>query len=278
MKHAFAIALVVALFGVQSAGNGHDASAAAPQQGTQAAGVYRIRLGSFEITVLSDGTHPFPDAAILTKPIPGTATRALLFRSDPNEADTLLKEADLTPPTEGSINAFLINTGHRLILIDSGAGTLYGSCCGHLLTNLKAAGYRPDQIDEIFLTHLHEDHVGGIAPKGRMAFPNAVVRASLADANYWLNARHERAAPAFLHAQFEGARISLRPYIQAGRFKTFSGATELYPGIRALPAPGHTPGHTFYEVTSNGKKLLIWCDVVHVAALQFPDPFHHDRI
>jgi glyoxylase-like metal-dependent hydrolase (beta-lactamase superfamily II) len=273
VKKPFGTIFLIAVATIIAVSGGRRANAAAPQKHTQAPAYYRMMLGTFEITVLSDGTHPFPDAAVLTKPdARDSAVRPRLFASDAPEAATLLKAANLTAPTEGSINAFLINTGNKLILIDSGAGSLYGPCCGHLLNNLKAAGYRPDQIDEIFLTHLHEDHVGGIAPNGKMAFPNAIIRANAVDAEYWLNASHENAAPAFLHGQFEGARISLQPYIKAGRFKTFLGAAELYPGIRALPAPGHTPGHTFYEVTSAGKKLLIWGDVVHVAALQFPDP------
>jgi glyoxylase-like metal-dependent hydrolase (beta-lactamase superfamily II) len=249
------------------------AGAAAPQQKTQAPAYYRLMLGAFEVTVLSDGTHPFPDAKVLTTPASRTSpARVNLFRHGSTEANRLLKAADLTVPTEGSIDAFLINTGTKLILIDSGAGSLYGSCCGHLISNLRASGYRPEQIDDIFLTHLHEDHVGGIAPGGTMAFPNAYVYASKADADYWLSDAHERAAPAFLRGQFEGAKRSLITYMRARRFKTFAGAKELYPGVRAIPAPGHTPGHTFYQVESQTKRLLIWGDVVHVAALQFTDP------
>jgi glyoxylase-like metal-dependent hydrolase (beta-lactamase superfamily II) len=247
--------------------------AAAPQLRTQAPGFYRMMLGEFEITALLDGTHPFPDAAVLMKPKPGApAERSNLFDDDPQEAAALLAAADLKAPTEGSINAFLINTGTKLILIDSGAGTLYGACCGHLIENLKAAGYRPEQIDEILLTHLHADHVGGIAPGGQMAFPNAIIRASKLDAEYWLNDANEQAAPAFLGPMFEGDKASLKPYIAAGRFQPFDGAPELVPGIRAIPAAGHTPGHTAYSVESGGQKLLVWGDVVHVAAIQFPDP------
>jgi glyoxylase-like metal-dependent hydrolase (beta-lactamase superfamily II) len=248
-------------------------SAGAPLHRVQAPGYYRLTLGSYEVTVLSDGTHPFPDAAVLTKPKPASGAVELnLFLSDASEARSLLAAADSTAPTEGSINAFLINTGTKLILIDTGAGSLYGRCCGKLRDNLRAAGYHPDQVDDIFLTHLHEDHVGGIAPNGIMAFPNAIVHVSKADADYWLNDAHEKAAPAFLHSQFEGARISVRPYQARGRFRTFSGSGQLAPGLRAIAAPGHTPGHTFYEVESEGHKLLIWGDVVHVAELQFPDP------
>jgi glyoxylase-like metal-dependent hydrolase (beta-lactamase superfamily II) len=230
-------------------------------------------LGDFEITALLDGTHPFPDAEVLIKSKPGaSAERSKLFDDDPQEASALLAAADLKAPTEGSINAFLINTGTRLILIDSGAGTLYGACCGHLIENLRAAGYRPEQVDEVLLTHLHADHVGGVAPGGKMAFPNAVVRASKLDAEYWLNDANEKAAPAFLGPMFEGDKASLKPYIAAGRFQSFDGDPELVPGIRAIPAPGHTPCHTAYSVESGGQKLLVWGDIVHVAAIQFPDP------
>jgi glyoxylase-like metal-dependent hydrolase (beta-lactamase superfamily II) len=247
--------------------------AAAPRAGTQAPGFYRMMLGDFEITALLDGTHPFPDAAVLTKGGIGAGTeRSKLFDDDPGEANALLAASYLKVPTEGSINAFLINTGAKLILIDSGAGTLYGACCGHLIENLRASGYQPEQVDEVLLTHLHADHVGGVAPGGAMAFPNAVIRASKLDADYWLNDGSEKAAPSFLAPMFDGDKISLKPYIAAGRFVPFDGAAELVPGIRAVPAPGHTPGHTSYSVESEGQKLLVWGDIVHVAAIQFPDP------
>jgi glyoxylase-like metal-dependent hydrolase (beta-lactamase superfamily II) len=248
-------------------------SAAAPQVRTQAPGFYRMMLGDFEITALLDGTHPFPDVEVLTKARRGAeAERSKLFDAHPGEAKALLAASDLTVPTEGSINAFLINTGTKLILIDSGAGTLYGACCGHLMDNLRAAGYQPEQVDEVFLTHLHADHVGGIAPGGKPAFPNAIIRASKLDADYWLDDAIEKTAPTFLRPMFEGDKSSLRPYIAAGRFLPFDGGSELVPGIRAIAAPGHTVGHTFYSIESKGQKLVVWGDVVHVAAIQFPDP------
>jgi glyoxylase-like metal-dependent hydrolase (beta-lactamase superfamily II) len=247
--------------------------AAAAQVRAQAPGFYRMMLGDFEITALLDGTHPFPAAAVLNKAKAGpSGGRLNLFEHDPGEANALLAASDLTAPTEGSINAFLVNTGTKLILIDSGAGTLYGACCGHLIDNLRASGYRPEQIDEVLLTHLHADHVGGIAPGGIAAFPNAVIRSSKRDADYWLNDENEKAARDFLRPMFEGDKASLKPYIAAGRYMPFEGEQEIVPGIRAVPLPGHTPGHTSYAVESRGQKLLVWGDVVHVAAIQFPDP------
>jgi glyoxylase-like metal-dependent hydrolase (beta-lactamase superfamily II) len=249
------------------------AQAAAPLAGTQAPGFYRMMLGKFEITALSDGTHPFPVHKVLTKADGArNGETAPLDTVSPGEADALLAQSDLTAPVAGSINAFLVNTGAKLILVDSGAGSLYGDCCGHLIENLRASGYTPDQVDEIYLTHLHADHVGGIAPNGRMAFPKAVVRVSKADADYWLSNANETAAPALLKSMFDGDKASLQPYIDAGRFKPFEGGAELSPGIRPIASPGHTPGHSFYEVESEGQKLILWGDIVHVAPIQFPDP------
>jgi glyoxylase-like metal-dependent hydrolase (beta-lactamase superfamily II) len=268
-KYATAIAALICVLMPAPAGAG------APQVRVQAPGYYRMMLGDFEVTALLDGTHPFPVSEVLMRPVPGAGpkkTFGKLADVRPGEAEALLASADLKTPVEGSINAFLINTGTRLILIDSGAGSLYGACCGNLVKNLEASGYQPEQVDEIYLTHLHADHVGGVAPNGKIAFANATVRASKLDIDYWLSPANEAAAPQLLHPMFEGAMTSLRPFVESGRLKPFEGEAELSPGIRAIPAPGHTPGHSFYEVESRGQKLVLWGDIVHVGPIQFPDP------
>jgi len=250
--------------------------AAAPQVRTQGPGFHRMMLGAFEVTVLLDGTHRFPAYQALARLKPavegGTESRELLSTANPGETDAALAAIDLRAPPEGSINAFLINTGEKLILIDTGAGALYGACCGHLLENLRAAGYQPEQVDQVLLTHLHVDHVGGIMVDGKAAFPNAVVRVSRRDADYWLDDANEKAAPALLIPMFEGARKVLKPYIDSGRFQPFDYGAELLPGVTPIPTPGHSPGHSSYVVESQGQKILVWGDIVHVAPVQFPDP------
>ncbi|MFS2215182.1 MBL fold metallo-hydrolase [Massilia cellulosiltytica] len=231
------------------------AHAAAPQVHTQAPGWYRTMLGRFEITALSDGTHTFPVDTVMTGVTPAAV-------------DAALANNDLHRPVQGSINAFLVNTGTQLVLIDTGAGALYGACCGKLLANLRAAGYRPEQVDVVLLTHLHKDHVGGVLADGKPAFPNAVVRAAGADADYWLSRDQRAAAPAFLTSFFDSAAASLAPYTAAGRFQPFAPGAALVPGIRAVAEPGHTPGHSGYLVEDGGQALLVWGDVVHVAAVQ----------
>jgi len=190
-----------------------------------------------------------------------------------DQGELLLARAYLKPPVETSVNGFLINTGSKLVLIDTGTGGLAGPTLGKLLTNLKASGYTPEQVDEVYITHLHSDHAGGLATAdGKAVFPNAVVRLDTEDGDYWLSQKNLDAAPADMKSVFQGAMAAMKPYVETGRFKPFSGATQLLPGIRSIPAYGHTPGHTIYAIESEGQKLVVWGDLVHVAAVQFPQP------
>ncbi len=233
--------------------------AAAPQQKTQAPGYHRMILGDTEITTLSDGTFPMEADKLLT----GIA---------PKQLDAALARSFLKSPIETSVDAFLVNTGSKLVLVDTGAGVLFGPTLGKLLGNLKASGYRPEQIDEIYITHMHGDHIGGLLLDGKIAFPNAVVRAAQQEADFWLSKTNMDAAPKDRKDAYQAAMNMLNPYIAAGKFKPFNGDTELVPGVRAVAAPGHTPGHTLYVVESKGQKLVLWGDLMHVAAVQFPNP------
>jgi len=235
------------------------AHAAAPLATTPAVGFYRMMIGDYQVTALSDGTVPLPVTKLLTNTTAEKVTKAL-------------DRAFLSDPLETSVNAYLINTGSKLVLVDTGAGSLFGPTLGKLVSNLKASGYQPDEVDEVYITHLHPDHVGGLMAGDSMAFPKAIVRADRHDADYWLNKAAIATARESDRPFFEGAMKSLKPYSAAGRFKTFDGNTQLVPGISAVPARGHTLGHTTYVVESKGQKLLLWGDLIHVAAVQFADP------
>ena len=144
---------------------------------------------------------------------------------------------------------------------------MFGGDLGRLLSNLQASGYSPDQVDEIYVTHMHTDHIGGLMRDGKPAFINATVRADVREADHYLSQSRMIAAPADEREDFESAIAILAPYVAARKFKPFDGEVELVPGIRARPAPGHTPGHTIYVVESNGEKMVVWGDLMHVAAI-----------
>ena len=237
----------------------NDALAAAPMVKKSAPGYYRIMLGDFEVTALSDGTVPLPMDKLLTNTSPAKIAAAF-------------KKYYVTSPVETSVNIYLINTGTKLVMVDTGAAGLFGPTLGNLLTNLKAAGYEPEQIDEIYITHMHGDHIGGLMAGDKLAFPNAIVRGDQRDADFWLSEANMNKAAAGDKGGFQGAMASVNPYVKADKYKPFSGNTELVPGVKALIRHGHTPGHATYVVESKGEKLVLWGDLMHVAAVQFENP------
>ena len=235
------------------------AHAAAPMVKKQAPGYYRVMLGEFEVTALSDGTLDLPMDKLLTNTTAAATNKAL-------------NSYFLKNPVETSVNAYLINTGNKLVMIDAGAAKLFGPTLGNLLANLKASGYQPEQIDEVYITHMHGDHIGGLMEGDKMAFPNAVVRADKRDADFWLSQANMDKAPADGKDGFKGAMASINPYVKAGKFQPFEGATDLVPGVKAASSYGHTLGHTTYVVVSKGEKLVLWGDLMHAAAVQFAAP------
>lgn len=235
------------------------AQAAAPFAKTQAPGFYRMMLGDFEVTALFDGAIDLEPTKLLTNVKAKDVTK-------------LLGQHFEKEPLPTSVNAFLVNTGSKLVLIDTGTGALGGPTLGGIVNNLKAAGYQPEQVDEIYITHMHFDHVGGLMSGDTMAFPNAIVRADQHDADFWLSQANLDKAPEAMKFFFKGAQSSLNPYVAANKFKAFDGDTELVPGVKAVAAHGHTAGHSIYVVESKGQKLVLWGDLMHVAAVQFPHP------
>lgn len=232
--------------------------AAAPMVKTQAPGFYRMALGDFEVTALFDGSFDLPVDKLLKQPAAKT--------------DAALAKHFQSLPVETSVNGFLINTGTKLILIDTGTGGYSGPTSGTLLANLKAAGYRPDQIDDIFITHMHGDHVGGLSHDGVAVFPKAVVHAGKGDVDHYLSQAEMDKAPADSKDGFKTAMAAFAPYQATGRLQPIAADGEIVPGVRSWATPGHTPGHTSYVVESKGAKMIVTGDLIHVAAVQFDDP------
>ena len=236
-------------------------AAITPGQKQQVPGYFRMAVGAFDVTALYDGFVGI-DAALLTggniKAIESSLARSFQKRSI---------------PVQTAVNAYLVDTHKNVILVDTGTAKLFGDNLGFVHKNLRAAGYAPSQIDTVLLTHLHPDHAGGLlTPTGEMAFSHAQVFVSKADAAYWLSEKTAASAPENQKMLFKMARDAVAPYIAAGRMTIFDDGQTLREGVTGIRASGHTPGHTAYLFSSQDQQLLAWGDIVHNAAVQFPDP------
>ncbi|BAL24540.1 MBL fold metallo-hydrolase [Azoarcus sp. KH32C] len=236
------------------------AIAEVPMVKTQVPGYYRTMVGQFEVTALFDGAIELDVK--------------LLRNTKPDELKWRLARHFVgNPKMQTAVNAYLINTGKNLVLVDAGAAGLFGPGLGNVISNMKASGYDPSQVDAVVVTHMHGDHIGGLADaNSQPAFPNAVVHVSQADNDYWLSEKNAAGAPADMQGLFKMARDIAGIYQSRGKWKTFSDGSELVPGIRAVKANGHTPGHTAFSVESGDQKLLIWGDIIHAHGVQFSQP------
>jgi glyoxylase-like metal-dependent hydrolase (beta-lactamase superfamily II) len=224
-----------------------------PMVKTQAMGFYRMMIGDFELTAFSDGTSPKDIASIM---------------SDPAKVRAEFEAMHLMMPYQSSYNVYLINTGKKLIMIDSGRG----GNVGQYAANLRESGYQPEQVDAVLITHMHGDHVGGLSLDDKRQFPNATVYSSKQESDFWLNLDFGAYANPHWAGNAEKARAMIKPYQQVGKFKTFESNTELFPNIQTIACPGHTPGHTAYLVQSKGSNVLFVGDTIHCAEVQFPHP------
>src|ERR1700704_4377473 len=254
----FAAALVVAL--ASSVVGPNPALAAAPQHHDQVPGFYRMKVGDLEVTALFDGTGVFhPHWLNGTKATMDGLVEAL--HEDPHMLDV----AD---------TGFLVNTGKQLILVDVGAGTWWGGgAFGRLAGSLRSAGYTPEEVSIVLVTHLHSDHVGGLTTQdGKRVFPHADVHVAKAESDFWLSPDIAAKAPAAAQPFFQSAQAIAAPYIKAGKWHTFSGSAKIVDGMELMPLSGHTPGHTGYEFSSKGQKVLFWGDIVHALRVQLQHP------
>jgi glyoxylase-like metal-dependent hydrolase (beta-lactamase superfamily II) len=219
--------------------------------------IYHRRVGDMIVTALSDGTLE--------------RSLELLRSVSVEEAQRLLTEA-FRPGVLISVNAFVIQTADRLILIETGSGNYLGDSAGHLLRNLAIAGIDPNEIDTILLTHMHPDHSAGLTDMttGRPNYPNAELVVHENEPRHWDDdAAMARGTDRQKRLFFQQAREQSAPYRQ--RMRTFRQG-QIVPGITAIPAHGHTPGHSAYLLSSGGQQLLIWGDTVHIPEVQIARP------
>ena len=219
-------------------------------------GHYSRRVGEFTVTALNDGFFEAPPGAILL----GISTE---------DAEALLAARYRGPALLLHVNAYLVQGGGRTVLIDTGTGGQMGPTAGRLMQNLAAAGVQPDDVDAVLLTHFHGDHSGGLATAdGQAVFPRAELLYPPADAAYWFDDAAQAAAPEAKRGAFTAARAAAAPYRE--RMRAVDG--EAFPGVTRLPLPGHTPGHSGWQIGNGPDALLIWADIMHVPEVQGPRP------
>jgi len=214
--------------------------------------VFTHKVGPFEVILLSEGQ--------------GTGNSSIFVGATPE----MIQRAVPTGTFPNSCNAFLVRMGNANILIDTGRNA------DILLENLKSAGVSPEQIHEVYITHVHGDHIGGLIKNDRAVFPNATLHLSQAEHDFAMNGE---ARNANARNMIEAYRLRLNLFepkeiddAQPVWLQSYVNRLVIEGGISAIAAYGHTPGHTMFMVEYGNEKLLIWGDLTHAMAIQMPYP------
>jgi len=234
-----------------------------PQQGANPPRFSRLKIGDVEVTTLLDGAMGGTNAGIQNF-FPDSRPEDIA----PLRERAFAIEAGLHQP----VGAYLINTGRNLAMIDCGGHSSFIPTTGGTLAALRASGYTPEQVDTVLLTHIHPEHALGLSYDGTTRnFPNAEVVVTQIDHQFWTDPAMESRVPQGQRF-IEAGRRAIRPY--AGRIRTVEmrEGLEVIPGVFMVPAPGHTPGHVSFRLTSQNQTMLIWGDIAHQMVIQLARP------
>ncbi|MBN8994918.1 MAG: MBL fold metallo-hydrolase [Rhizobiales bacterium] len=228
--------------------------AKAPEK--QTPGVYKRRIGDAMVTVINDGFLDIPFEILR-----GTGMA---------DMKDLMKATFRDEPPRLTVNAFVIETGRNTVLVDAGGGTTTVYSMGLLLENLESAGFAPADFDTVLLTHIHPDHSSGlVGSAGEALFSRAEIVVNEDDLNFWSDTGLRDGRSAAATPYLDSADMVIGTYRE--QFRP-SREGEVLPGIRLLALPGHTPGHSGYQLDSAGETLVMWGDTVHVPEIQVPRP------
>jgi len=225
------------------------ASAKAKMMGPSRPGHMRFAHGEFEVTTLFDGSVQLPG------PHP-------IFGQDQDAEDVaeLAVANDLDPAKmEIGFTTTMVNTGNELILFDTGNDATKRATAGKTRAQMEAAGYSPEDVDIVVLTHFHGDHIGGMMAEGKPAFPNARYVTTAMEYDHWIGKENELALS------------NVQPFAEKMTF--LKDGEDVVSGVTAMAAHGHTPGHTIYHVESGDRRVLVTADTANhfVASLERPD-------
>ena len=235
----------------------HTAQGGAPQIGLQEPGYYRFKVGDFEVTAVNDGTWFRKLGSFMRSADIPNAQQAL--------TDAFLPSDVMPIP----FTMLMVNTGPRLIAFDVGTGGQFGSLApqsGTFLHNLNAADIDPDDVDAIYISHFHPDHINGIKTKdNELVFPNASINVPEAEWAFWMDDSNIGKVSDAIEPTFKNARRIFGDI--AKTVQRFQSGKEVESGITSIAAPGHTPGHTAFSIASGNQSLLYFADVAFAPAV-----------
>ncbi|MDR1577714.1 MAG: MBL fold metallo-hydrolase [Deltaproteobacteria bacterium] len=212
------------------------------------AGVYKKTIGDLEIYALSDNRGRLEFSVLLG--LTRDQIRAMVGQNSEMDNSSLTSY----------INAFLVKSPVGLFLVDTGLGN--GDT---LVKGIKEAGFSPEDVTDVLLTHFHRDHIDGLLSGGKSLFPKATVWASKNEDRYWIKDNQNNRG--------QSAETKIFPYRRDGRYKLFEPGQAIRPGVETIELYGHTPGHVGYLFTSGrGRDILFWGDIVHAYLIQFQSP------
>lgn len=225
----------------------------------QAPGFYRYKIGDITLTAINDGFG--------RRPLEGFVRNAEL--ADVKKA----MEQAFLPADALSITftTLALQIGGKLVLIDTGNGDSGAPTSGTWMANFRAAGFDPKDVATVIFSHFHGDHINGFRLKdGSAVFPNAEVMVPAAEWGFWMDDAKMGAAPEAMKGAFAGVRRVFGPV--AKDVKQFEPGKEIVPGVTAVAAPGHTPGHTVFAVASGSARMMIMSDTTNHPALFVRNP------
>jgi glyoxylase-like metal-dependent hydrolase (beta-lactamase superfamily II) len=240
-------------------------SAAPPPEPIKSTGVYRYKVGDYEVIQLMDGarTMPMPDQFVVN-----------------TSKDQAIKAAEAAYMPDGKVvipfSPMIISTGSKLIAIDTGNGlgafAASKGAVGQARQNMAAAGIDPKQIDIVIISHFHGDHIGGLKnADGSPAFPNAEIKVPATELAFWSDEANASKANPFNRGQFP----AVKKMMDGIKVSTYEADKEVAPGITSIATPGHTPGHTSFVVASGSKNILVQVDVTNIPSLFLRHPDWH---
>ena len=237
------------------------AEAAMPPAGKPAPAFHRMKVGDIELTAISDGFGVYPKIDGFVRNAPSdSVSHALAEAFEPSDRVVI------------PFTTLVVNTGGKLVLLDTGNGDMGAPSSGTWMENFRAAGFTPEAVDMVVFSHLHGDHINGLRLKdGTQRFPQAEIKMPALEAAFWMNDENKaKAAPGMMAGNFAGAERVFKPIMK--NVTLFDWDREVAPGVIAVGAPGHTPGHTMFAIASGSTHFLAVSDITNNTALFVRNP------